>query len=94
MENLETQYKQIKSLIDTEQTQKAMLLLDEIIKNHPKEDEAYYLKGNIFRKSENWAEAMNAYTKAIEINPSSPAKQSWDFCTEILKFFNKDMFNH
>jgi Uncharacterized protein conserved in bacteria len=94
MKNLTSKYTQIRDLITQEQTDKALQELDSIIKEDPMQDEAHYLRGNIFRKQENWAEAMNSYTKAIEINPSSPAKQSWDFCTEILKFFNKDMFNH
>jgi tetratricopeptide (TPR) repeat protein len=56
-------------------------------------EEAYYLKGNAYRKQGNWQQALNCYQSAIELNPHSPALQARDAINDILDFHNKDMCN-
>ena len=92
--DLEIKYNEIKKLIDKGEIQKAKDELKSIISENPKEDNAYYLLGNIFRKEQNWQLAMNNYTLAIEINPSSPAQGAWKMCQEILNFYDTTMYNH
>ncbi|MCH3924832.1 MAG: tetratricopeptide repeat protein [Bacteroidales bacterium] len=94
MENLTQKYQTIKDFTEKEDYSNAIKLVDELIKENNKDDMAYYLKGNIFKKQNNWQEAINNYTLAIEINPENPATTMRRICIDILNFFNKDMFNH
>lgn len=55
--------------------------------------EAYYLYGNAYRKQGNWQQALNNYTKAIDLIPDSPASEARRALLDILEFFNKDMYN-
>lgn len=90
MEQLNT----IKELINQGNVEQAILLLDEMLQtDFPGKDEAYYLRGNAYRKQGNWQQALNNYRRAIDLNPESPAVQAYKMAMDILNFFNKDMYN-
>lgn len=91
---MEKRYNEIKSLIAEEKVEEAMQKVDEIITEDDKQEMAYYLKGNIYRKKQDWQNAINSYSQAIELNSSSPANDARNMCIEILNFFNTDMYNH
>ena len=89
------QFSLIKELISQGDTEQAIKELDAIILNSSlPSDEAYYLRGNAYRKQGDWQMALNNYLSAIEINPESPALQAKDMLMDILNFYNKDMYNH
>ena len=55
MEQLNT----IKELINQGNVERAILQLDEILQtDFPEKDEAYYLRGNAYRKQSNWQQAV------------------------------------
>lgn len=85
-----------KALLAEDRLEEAMRLLDTLVadKDNELKDQAYYVRGNAFRRGNHWKEAINNYTRAIELNPHSPAVAMKANCIEILDFFNKDMFNH
>lgn len=83
----------IRSLTDAEQYDKAIQELDIVLKENNKNDMAWYLKGNIFKKMENWQDAINCYTEAISINPKNPATTMRRICIDILNFYDKTMYN-
>lgn len=84
----------IKGLIDRGEIANAIELLDQYIDDHAHRlDEAYYLKGNAFRKLSDWQQALNNYQRAIDINPASPAAEAKRMVMDILNFYNKDMYN-
>ena len=90
MEQLNT----IKELINQGNIEQAILQLDEILQtDFPEKDEAYYLRGNAYRKQSNWQQALNNYQYAIDLNPDSPARQASNMVMDILNFFHKDMYN-
>ncbi len=91
---MEETYKIIKSLIEDNKNEEAIERLEDIIAKDDKQEMAYYLLGNIYRKKQDWANAVNSYVKAIDINPESPAVQSKEMCIDVLKFYNTDMYNH
>lgn len=84
----------IKQLISDNKTDEALRLLDEYIKKNASDDEAFYLRGNVYRKTGDIRQALNNYLKAIELNPDSPAQIAYDAQIRILEFYNKDMYNH
>lgn len=88
-----TELSTIKGLIEKGDIDIAIDALNELIKTHPTCDEAYYLRGNAYRKQGNWQLAINSYLAAIDINPQSPAQQAKNMMIDILNFYNKDMYN-
>lgn len=84
----------IKQLINENKTDEAIRLLTEYIEKYPRNDEAYFLLGNAYRKLGEIRMALNNYLTAVELNPDSPAKTAYDAQIRILDFYNKDMYNH
>ena len=84
----------IRQLINDNKTDEALHLLDEYIKKNDSDDEAYYLRGNVYRKMGDIRQALNNYLMAIELNPDSPAQTAYNAQIKILDFYNKDMYNH
>lgn len=91
MEQLNT----IKELISQGDVTKAIELLDEYLAAYApnQQDEAFYLRGNAYRKQGNWQQALNNYQYAIDLNPDSPAREAHRMVMDILNFYNKDMYN-
>ena len=83
----------IKQLISEGKTDEAIFLLEEFIENNKTSDEAYYLKGNAYRKKGDVRQSLNNYLIAIELNPNSPAVIAHNQMISILNFYNKDMYN-
>ncbi|RHU24174.1 tetratricopeptide repeat protein [Parabacteroides sp. TM07-1AC] len=84
----------IRQLINDNKTDEALRLLDEYIKKNEADDEAYYLRGNAYRKIGDIRQALNNYLTAMELNPDSPAQTAYNAQIKILDFYNKDMYNH
>ena len=84
----------IKQLIAAGQTDEAIRQLDAYITTHATADNAFYLRGNAYRKQGNMRQALNNYLAAMELNPDSPARIAHDQLIAILDFYNKDMYNH
>lgn len=90
MERLDT----IKGLISQGDADQAIGMLDAMLQtDFPGKDEAYYLRGNAYRKQGNWQQALNSYIRAEELNPESPAREARRMVLDILNFYNKDMYN-
>lgn len=83
----------INQLIAAGQTDEAIRQLDVYIATHATADEAYYLRGNAYRKQGDMRQALNNYLTAIELNPDSPAQIAHNQIIAILDFYNKDMYN-
>ncbi|MBE6301554.1 MAG: tetratricopeptide repeat protein [Parabacteroides distasonis] len=83
----------IKQLISEGKTDEAIRLLDEYIQKEQTSDEAYYLRGNAYRKKGEVRQALNNYLIAMELNPESPAVIAHNQMISILNFYNKDMYN-
>lgn len=85
---------EIKQLIYTGRVEEAIEQLDRYLETHETSDEAWYLRGNAYRKLGDSRQALNNYLRAMELNPDSPAVQAHNMLIDILNFYNKDMYNH
>lgn len=84
----------IKMQIEQGDIEEAINALTNFIRNDAhRNDEAYYLLGNAYRKKGDWQQALNHYLEAIDRNPQSPAVSARDMLMNILNFYNKDMYN-
>ena len=83
----------IKELIDTNATAEAIARLDEMISADVENDFLYFLRGNAYRKHNDWKHAISDYCKAAELNPDSPAVAARNVANRILDYYNKDLYN-
>ncbi len=90
---MQEKYKQIRLLTDREEYDKALYICEELIKTYPKDDTLWYLRGNVYKKQEQWQPAIDSYTEAISINRQSPATTMRRICIDILNFYDKTMYN-
>lgn len=84
----------IKQLISGGNIQEALRLLDDYLVHHKDSEEAWFLRGNAYRKIGETRLAINSYLEAIALNPQSPAQEAYNMMIKILDFYNKDMYNH
>jgi len=72
--NTETKIKldQAEDLLDDNSPEKAIKILDEVLKVRPKDERAFYLKGQALSKQENFDNAIKSYDRALSINPDYP----------------------
>ncbi len=84
-----------KELISQGDVERAIQAINEFLPQATKDEQeqAYYLLGNAYCKLADWQQAMNSYQQAIDLNPDSPACQAREMLTDILSFYNKDMYN-
>ena len=85
---LTTEY--IKSLIEANRLDEAKELLSLRLGQNRSDDEAYYLLGNVHRKTGDIKLAMYNYLCAAEINADSPAAEACRVLLEIRNFINPD----
>lgn len=84
--------KKVIELIKADKAMKAHEVFKQIEKNESAE---YFLvKGKLEQKFQNWGEALNAYSRVIEIDPENKeAKNHLQIIKGILNFWNPEMFN-
>jgi tetratricopeptide (TPR) repeat protein len=56
-------------------------------------EEDYLIQGKCFQQKQEWAEAINAYKKALELNPESKAKFALEYIYDILNYRYTDLLN-
>ena len=83
----------IKDLLSQNKTEEAIAQLLAYITENDKDDEAFFVLGNAYRKFNDWKHAMSAYCQAMELNPESPAKDAYLQTKEILDFYHHDLYN-
>ncbi len=55
--------------------------------------EEFYNKGNLHRQRGEYAEAINCYSEAIELDPESPAVIAKEMVVNIMNYYCKQMYN-
>lgn len=84
---------EIKDLISKNNTGKAAILADELLSEEPENSEAWYLRGKLWWRSGERGRAMSCYTRAVSIDPNSPAATALEQANAIADFFNPDLLN-
>ena len=49
--------------------------------------------GQEYRQKQQWGDAINAYQKALELQPEGPAKVALAFIYDVLEYRNVDLLN-
>lgn len=84
---------EIRKLLRENRIEEAIGKLDAMLEQEPTSDEAFYFRGNAYRKLGDFQQALNNYLSAMELNPESPAREAHDMLMEILDFYYKEMYN-
>ncbi len=85
---------EIKSLLKQDKAQQVILLMEEYFcGGNQMNDLLYYFWGNACRKMGDIPGAMNLYSEAIRLNPESPAKYALSAASDVMAFYNVNMFN-
>lgn len=82
----------VKQLIIAEKSIEARRIFKEI----PKDEtvDYYYTNGMLAQKFQNWGDAINAYSKVLELDPENiEAENNLHIIQNILNFWNPEMFN-
>ena len=84
--------KRVSELIREEKAREAQKVFNDI---EPENTVQYYfVKGELEQKFQNWSEAINAFSKVVEIEPeNTEAKNNLHLIQNILNFWNPEMFN-
>ena len=53
----------------------------------------WYEQGNALRRESRWGDAINCYTKAIELDPDSPAVEARRMLQDIMNYYCKELYN-
>lgn len=83
----------IKELLDENRLNEALEALNHYIISFPRSDEAYFMRGNLYRRLGDMRQALNNFCEAIAINPNSKATEAYRATQEILSFYNTDLYN-
>ncbi|MDO5760418.1 MAG: tetratricopeptide repeat protein [Bacteroidota bacterium] len=90
---MQEKYQKIRLLTEEEKYKEALSFNEDLLKDYPKDDTLWYLRGNIYKKQELWQQAIDSYTEAISLNRQSPATTMRRICIDILNFYDKTMYN-
>lgn len=66
--------------------------LDVMIASH-EDAELYYQRGRLKWKAGRQTEAMSDYSKAVALDPSSPAAVALELARDVMAFYHKDRYN-
>lgn len=82
-------------LLDAGKTTEAIDILSRRVRDTSTvpDDNLFYLLGNAYRKRGDWQQAINAYSEATALNPTSPAAEAKIMILDILNFYHKDLYN-
>lgn len=79
-------------LIRAEKSIEAQKVFNEVV---PSETVEYFMvKGKLEQKFQNWGQAINAFSKVVELEPGNiEAQNHLHLIQNILNFWNPEMFN-
>lgn len=85
----------IAGLMDSDRLDEALALADKTLGGGTSGSDAHlhFLRGKILWRLGRRSEAVGAYSRAVELDPSSPARSAIEMASQIDSFFNPDMFN-
>lgn len=89
----ETFLKKIEELTDRGDFREALTLLDDAIAADSGDDMLYLTRGRLYWRVGDRPRATSDYTKAVDLNPESPARHLLEMARDVEAFFNPDLLN-
>ena len=86
-------HKIIQQHIENGCADEAIRLADAILPQCSDDATLHYLKGRAYMKKGDWQQAINCFLRSEQNDPHGPAAQTREMLSDIMAFYNKDMFN-
>ena len=86
-------YDSIEKLIDEGLLATALAHITENLESNPQDARMHLLHGKLMMKESRWGDAISCFLKAEAIEPDGPAREAREMLTDIMDFYNKDMYN-
>lgn len=86
-------YEHISRLLRQDRIAEAIAEADRALKGTPDDSRLWYLHGKIHWRTGNRSEAMSCYSRAVALDPDSPAAFALEQARDIADFFNPDLLN-
>ncbi len=83
----------IAQLIRENRLEEAAFELDRYLKLNPEDAEAWYLRGKVWWRKGFLSRAMTCYSRAVTLDPESPAAVALSQARDIADFYNPDLLN-
>lgn len=83
----------IRQYIETGRADEAIRLADSVLSRCVDDSLLHYLKGQAYMKKGDWQQAINCFLRSEENDPQGPAAQAREMLSDIMAFYNKDMYN-
>lgn len=90
---MQSLYDKIREEIECGRIESAFEMIDCGLSENSDDASLHYLKGNVFMKRGDWKEAMACYLRSEELDADGPAREAKQMLTDILNFYNKDLYN-
>lgn len=83
----------IKRLIDNNSLDAAMRSLNEYVAAEPSDDEAFFVRGKLKWRLQDYAAAVTDFEQAVALNPESRARHALELARDVFDFYNPDLLN-
>ncbi len=89
---MQSLYDKINQMLTAGDCQEALRLIEAGLQ---KAEDAYlyYLKGKLYMKTNDWQKAQTAFMQAENLSPEGPGAEARQMLSDILAFYNKDLYN-
>lgn len=67
--------------------------IDALIASNPQNSELYYRRGKEYWRRSQKGEAISDFNRAVALDPESPAKIYLKMATDVMDFYNTDLYN-
>lgn len=87
------QYSEIERLVQDGNVDEAERQLRQAFAEDGTSAALLYIEGLLHMKRSEWGKAMSSFKQAHELGPASPAFEYLCMLSDIMAFYNKDMYN-
>lgn len=83
----------IQQLIDENRFDEAKTELDMFLTEQPSDDEAYFMRGKLKWREQNYSGAVTDFEHAVAINPDNGAQHALELARDVFDYYNPDLLN-
>lgn len=83
----------IQQLIDENRFAEATSQINLYLLENSGDDEAYFVRGKLSWRMQNYASAVTDFETAVSINPDSGARHALELARDVFDYYNPDLLN-
>lgn len=83
----------IQQLIDENRFDEAVSQINNFINGNSRDDEAYFMRGKLLWRLQNYSGAVTDFETAVALNPESGALHALELARDVFDYYNPDLLN-